>query len=176
MTRGPADDQPGELEPQMLLFGLTQAIGRFARSGSNRDVLDESDRGRKASDRVFTAEWSAAIFESLNWSVSLDERLRRDLQGRDWTTDVDNGTVVRAMRYARNSVHHDWAAALDHGPQPPENVSRHEAVFDLTWVEKLPSGRPDPKGAASYADALAGEKVADTLLTAVKVSRRAFGS
>jgi hypothetical protein len=169
VAEGPDTENPVELEPQMMLFGLAQAIARFTRSGDSRDVLAKSDKGPEADRRVFTAEWSTALFEALNWSVSLNDRLKRDLGADDWTVGLENAGVVRGMRYARNSVHHDWAAALNFGSQPQENVAQHGIVFDLTWATHLPSGRPDRKGATAYAECLAGEKVADTLLRAVKV-------
>jgi hypothetical protein len=153
----------------MLLYGFVRAVGRFTRSGLGEEVLTDSDDAPDLDRQVLAAEWETAVFEALNWSVTLDERLRHDLDGHDWTADFKGGGVVRALRYARNCVHHNWAAALDVGLEPDELVASHSTVFGITWANELHSDRPDRRGAAAYGEALAGRNVGDTLLAAVKV-------
>lgn len=92
------------------------------------EALTDSDDAPDLDRPVLAAEWETAVFEALSWSVTLDERLRHDLDGRDWTADFKGGGVVRALRYARNCVHHDWAAALDVGLGPDELVASHSTV------------------------------------------------
>lgn len=48
-----------------------------------------------------------AIFETLNWAASLDDRLHKPRSGNSLEDDHLNG-----LRYARNRTHHQWANAL----------------------------------------------------------------
>lgn len=153
----------------MLLYGFMRAIGRFTRSGLSDDSLKTPDQDDDLDRQVLAIEWSNAVFEALNWSVTLDERIRHESKDEDWTVGIDGGGVIRALRYARNSVHHDWSAALDIELAPDEFLAPHETVFGITWVDELAVDRPDRKGAAAYADTLAGQNVGETLLAAGKV-------
>jgi len=157
------------LAPEALLYGFMRSIGRFTRSGLSGEVLTDPDDDDDLDREVLIVEWSNAVFEALNWSVTLDERLRHDSEGRDWTAGIGGGSVIRALRYARNSVHHDWSSALELGLAPDEFLAPHSTVFDITWVDELTAERPDRRGAAAYAEALAGRNVGETLLAAGKV-------
>jgi hypothetical protein len=160
------------LEPEVLLYGFMRSIGRFTRSGLSGENLTEPDQDDDLDRQVLAIEWTNAVFEALNWSVTLDDRIRHESKGKDWTVGIDGGSVIRALRYARNSVHHDWSAALDIGLAPDEFLAPHETVFGITWVEELAVGRPDRRGAAAYADTLAGRNVGETLLEAGKVCEK----
>lgn len=153
----------------MLLYGLVRAVGRFTTSGVSQEVLAASGDAPDLDRQVLIAEWTTAVFEALNWSVTLDERLRSEFPGRDWAADVEGGGVVRALRYARNCVHHNWSAALDSGMEPQKLVATHATVLGIAWADELHSERPDRKGAIAYANALAGRNVGETLLAAVEV-------
>lgn len=168
-SRGTSNSPRDRLAPEMLLYGFVRAVGRFTRSGLSEEALADSYDAPDFERQVLAAEWETAIFEALNWSVTLDERLRHDLDGHDWTADLKGGRVVRALRYARNCVHHNWTAALEVGLEPDELVASHSTVFGITWTNELHSDRPDRRGAAAYGEALAGRNVGDTLLAAVKV-------
>lgn len=157
------------LEPEALLYGFMRSIGRFTRGGLSGETLMDLDEDDDLDRQVFVIEWSNAVFEALNWSVTLDERLRHDSKGQDWTVGIEGGSVIRALRFARNSVHHDWSAALDLGLAPGEFLAPHSTVFDITWVGELTAERPDRRGASAYAEALAGRNVGETLLAAGKV-------
>lgn len=157
------------LAPEMLLYGFVSAVGRFTRSGLSEESLAGPDDAPDLDRQVLAAEWGTAVFEALNWSVTLDEHLRHGLDGSDWTADLIGGGVVRALRYARNCVHHNWAAALDAGLGPNELVAPHATVLGITWANELRSDRPDRRGAAAYGSALAGRNVGDTLLAALRV-------
>lgn len=167
--QGPTEGSRDRLAPEMLLYGFVRAVGRFTRSGLSEEALADSDDAPGLERQVLAAEWETAVFEALNWSVTLDERLRHDLDGRDWAAGLKGGRVARALRHARNCVHHNWAAALDVGLEPNELVAPHSTVLEITWTNKLHSDRPDRRGAAAYGEALAGRNVGDTLLAAVKV-------
>ena len=168
-----ADPESGvrrdRLEPEVLLYGFMRSIGRFTRSGLSDESLTEPDQDDDLDRQVLTIEWTNAVFEALNWSVTLDERIRHESKGEDWTVAIGGGSVIRALRYARNSVHHDWSAALEIGLAPDEFLAPHATVFGITWVDELAAGRPDRRGAAAYADTLAGRNVGETLLAAGKV-------
>ena len=164
-----SNDTPDRLAPEMLLYGLVRAVGRFTKSGLSEEPLTGSDDAPDLDRQVLAAEWETAVFESLNWSVTVDERLRHELHGSDWTANLEGGGVVRALRYARNCVHHNWAAALHTDLGPTELVAPHATVLSITWAKELRSDRPDRRGVAAYAQALAGRNVGDTLLAAVKV-------
>lgn len=168
-----ADPESGvrrdKLEPEVLLYGFMRSIGRFTRSGLSGENLTEPDQDDDLDRQVLAIEWTNAVFEALNWSVTLDERIRHESKGKDWTLGIDGGSLIRALRYAGNSVHHDWSAALDIGLAPDEFLAPHATVFGITWVNELTVGRPDRRGAAAYAETLAGRNVGETLLAASKV-------
>lgn len=110
-------------------------------------------------DQVSPSGVYIALFEALNWAVSLDDRLANDWPdnvGRAWQGEVENGGAIRGLRYARNCVHHDWALAV---PWPSQPVDRGSVAERLDWVEVLSSGRPDPVGADAYRQHLGGESV-----------------
>lgn len=69
----------GRLAPEMLLYGFVRAVGRFTTSGLDKEALARSDDDSDFDRRVLTADWGTAVFEALNWSVTLDERLRHEL-------------------------------------------------------------------------------------------------
>ena len=64
-----------------------------------------------------------ALFEALNWAVALDDRAAKhwapegEVLGYDWRERVSHAGVMGGVRFARNSVHHQWsdALALDRG-------------------------------------------------------------
>lgn len=69
--------------------------------------------------------------------------------------------MIRALRHARNSVRHNWSAALEIGLGPDEFLAPHATVFGITWVDELTAGRPDRK---AWAGVIAS---CQTLLTGI---------
>lgn len=134
-----------QLTPEMLLYGFMRAVGRFTRSGLSGENLTEPDQDDDLDRQVLAVEWSNAVFEALNWSVTLDERIRHSSKRQDWTVGIEGGGVIRALRYARNSVHHDWSAALDIGLAPDELLvphARSSALLGSTsWPLDAPTGK-----------------------------------
>jgi hypothetical protein len=108
--------------------------------------------------------WYASLFEALNWSVALDDRLKRDwIAEADWTTEINGGETIRAFRFARNSVHHEWAEAF----MPIDGAKIIEpwvTVLSLEWRDELQCDRPDRIGQVAYETHLAGQGVGDSLL------------
>lgn len=84
------------------LNGFLGAADRFSEALADNDA-----------DRMFYA-----IFEALNWSVAIDDRIQSHwapegrVIGREWRSRVQGAEILKAIRWARNSVHHDWADAL----------------------------------------------------------------
>jgi hypothetical protein len=121
-----------------------------------------------------------ALFEALNWTVSLTDYL--DDRGER----VENRTL-RGVRFARNSVHHRWADALERRESPTPTVRVASAggrrggsatfttpavTIEWCWrpAEELPpaKGRWRKKkwyrdGEAAYSECLATKHVASTL-------------
>lgn len=62
------------------------------------------------------------LFEVLNWTVVIDDRLKKEL-GDKWYTGIAKnqreGLIIPGFRFARNCVHHEWASAvrLDNLPE-----------------------------------------------------------
>lgn len=164
-----SDATRDRLAPEIMLYGFVRAVGRYTRSGLSEDSLAGPGDAPDLDRQVLAAEWGTALFEALNWSVTLDERLRHECDRSDWTADLEGGGVVRALRYARNCVHHDWVDAIDADLGPNELVAPHATVLGITWANELRSDRPDRRGAAAYVEALAGRNVGDTLLAALEV-------
>jgi hypothetical protein len=87
---------------ESMLNGFTDAVRRFvtaAKDGSQ--------------DATATGN---ALFESLNWAVTLDERIAKQWEpdgkplGWDWRDHVGHGAqIMGGVRFARNSVHHQWS-------------------------------------------------------------------
>jgi hypothetical protein len=88
---------------RMVLAGYRSAVGRY-------------NTGRLTQDVAATYH---PLFEALNWAVALDDqtRARWSPQGKPlnwgWRDKIDSGDYVRAVRFARNRVHHQWADALE---------------------------------------------------------------
>lgn len=81
-----------------------------------RSALQRFHDARLASDAAVTYH---ALFEALNWAVALDDQVRAHWSPRgkpldwNWRDEVGEGGHVRAVRFARNRVHHQWADALE---------------------------------------------------------------
>lgn len=135
-----------------MALGLRLAVGRFqnAATGTNPTAA------------------AISLFESLNWAVALDERIRKDWvpdgpppPGWDWPTRIGNeadAEAVGGIRFIRNRVHHQWADALTvagAGNRFPPHP------FEWIWapVDQLPP--PDPRhkdyGREGYEKLLEGQ-------------------
>ncbi len=113
-----------------------------------------------------------SIFEALNWAVAFEDRIRRDwvpegkpldFAWRDW---IAGAHILEAVRWTRNTVHHDWvdALALAEGAAYPRTYPR--VYFEWCWrpAAELPvTDLQRPAGRAAYIDSLEGQTVRDTL-------------
>jgi hypothetical protein len=122
-----------------------------------------------------------ALFEALNWAVALDDRAGEHMApegkplGFGWRDRVRGAHLMRAVRFARNSVHHQWsdALALDEGGLTFP-MTFPAVFFEWRWcaLDRLPT-RPSIKGEAGklrqaeeeaeYAEHLEGKTARTTL-------------
>jgi hypothetical protein len=154
--------------PEWMIEGYIRALGRF------RDAVGL--RGEPI-------ETFLPLFEALNWAASVIEHLQ----------DADPARCTREMqgvRYVRNRVHHDWAAALvaRDFPGPPALTAAggrgrdrgggatytRGLISDWFWkpLDNLPPAeRPDPVGEPAYVKLLANRQAREVL----EEIERAFG-
>lgn len=175
----------------MMLLGFTGAVGRFVgdegtvsladalRVGTEHRNYSDLDEALKAAyqergpadwdldEQLATIERYFALFEALNWAVSLDDRLSRDWPfeeisfGKYWCDDFVGGGLIRGLRHARNAVHHDWSLALDIDPIESPFHLRLD-LLGLVWSSERLSDRDDDS-AAAYNTNLGDRVVGDTL-------------
>lgn len=101
---------------EAMFNGYADALGRF-------DVSVKTDD---------PAATFVPLFEALNWAVALDQRIAAHFvpegkpAGYGWPTRIGYGAeVMPGVRFARNSVHHQWSDALElRGGAFPEWVWR----------------------------------------------------
>lgn len=78
-----------------------------------------------------------ALFEALNWAVALDDRAGEHFApegkvlGFGWRERVRGADLMQAVRFARNSVHHQWSDALD----LDEGGMTFPATFPMVFFE-----------------------------------------
>ncbi len=108
------------------------------------------------------------LFEALNWSVSVDDRLqaiweaRRTNPAKWWSDGFIHGDDVKGMRYARNRVHHQWADALFSSSGFAFPITFPLVFQEWRWRLTLPPGRND-EFLAEYGAHLAGAPARLTL-------------
>jgi len=122
-----------------------------------------------------------ALFEALNWAVALDDRAGEHwapegkTHGFGWRDLVQDAYRMRALRFVRNSVHHQWSDALSlQGGGIPLPTSLPARFFAWRWraLSELPA-RPAKKSAkekirqaeeeTEYREKLEGRHVERTL-------------
>jgi hypothetical protein len=175
-----------------MLLGFDRAVGRFLgyepadprqamrvalEEPFRPDLLEVVQEELAANDaskndldeELLTYERYLALFEALNWGVSLDTRLTEDWPfeeitfGEFWCDEFAGGGLIRGFRSARNSVHHDWSYALDVDPTKVV-FQRRVDLLSLCWKADLWAGGKDRHGADAYREYLGGRVVGDTLL------------
>lgn len=144
----------------MLLRGYAEAFGRFKEAAKDDDVVSAT---------------FFPLFEALNWAVALDDRIRREwapegeVLGWAWRDRVPGAGAMRAIRYARNAVHHQWADALEVVDAEEAPMRRYPSrPHEWLWrhadeLPRPPADKEDPEGEAVYRRLLAGHTAEDTL-------------
>jgi hypothetical protein len=135
-----------------LVGGFEQAAQRFyvASKGTDSDVAFRP------------------LFEALNWSVSVDERLQevweagRTNPAKWWSDGFIHGDDVKGVRYARNRVHHQWADALFSSSGFAFPMTFPLVFLEWRWRITLPPGRNN-EFLAEYDAHLAGAPARVTL-------------
>jgi hypothetical protein len=141
-----------------MVLGFRMAVERF------------KDAGR-AADPVTAV---IPLFEALNWTVALDERLVKgwipdgedEGPGKDWAARLSNEAdleAVRGIRFIRNRIHHQWADALRLA-----KAGNHYPPRELEWVwvaaGDLPEADPGhDRGREGYERLLEGRAAEYTL-------------
>jgi hypothetical protein len=94
------------------------------------------DRFRSAADGNDDVSTFTSVFEVLNWSVALEDRIRKHWAPEGapldwaWRERAPGGEVMGGIRFARNSVHHDWSDALE----PPRGLT-FPMTFPITFAD-----------------------------------------
>lgn len=113
-----------------------------------------------------------ALFEALNWAVVLDDRCIKHWVpdgapcGHAWLAHWrGDAGIARAIRFARNRVHHQWAEALE--LRSPSRSPRSRTC-EWYWrsaadLPPAPARRRDPDGETAYQKLLAGRPTELTL-------------
>jgi hypothetical protein len=100
-----------------------------------------------------------ALFEALNWAVALDDRAGEHWApegktlGFGWRDRVQDAYRMRAIRFVRNSVHHQWSDALrlhQGGISLPASLPARFFTWRWRALSELP-GRPAKKSAKEKA-------------------------
>lgn len=135
-----------------LLDGFKQSHQRFQVAKNN---IDEK-------------QMFITLFEALNWVVSIDDRLRD--RNSNWQDQFGKqGETVKAIRFARNRVHHQWAYILHIRDGVTLPVRLPTPLFDWVWIAatQLPAVAKryeDPKGEKLYRQLLENKPVRFSLL------------
>jgi hypothetical protein len=142
-----------------MFDGFAHAAQRFEAEIKDRD-----------SAQVF-----AGAFEVLNWSVALDDRVRKHWrpEGKPldwaWRERVHGAEIMRGVQYVRNSVHHQWSDALERDDSGRRYPKTYPVVY-FEWVWRranelpLPVDRAeDTDGRAIYEEHLQGEMARETI-------------
>jgi hypothetical protein len=149
-----------------LLAGYDRACERFWKAATPQD----------------SSEAFYPLFEALNWAVALDERVAAhwapegEPLGWRWRDRFANAALMRAVRFARNTVHHQWGDALvsrelsqvDFDLRPDAFGFARPTAESLAWVwrpleDLRPLQRVDRAGGDEYRLCLAERPAALTL-------------
>lgn len=163
----------------IFYVGYVEAFARFQGGGEPIHVLFDRAMRSQSPDwfvrgpTIVEAGPTAIVgsfvplFEALNWATSLEQYIRAkwplELSGSErWHDSIPHGQTVKAVQFARNCVHHDWAYALTLGDGDGDLPTR-VASWLWIWRARLPNGKKDAIGEKVYQDDLAGEPVIGAL-------------
>jgi len=143
-----ASDELLAFGPQTFLKGYSDASRRFSVAANKDDATAH--------------ETVIPLFEALNWAVSLRDLLsKRESPVRH--------RLVSALGFARDRVHHDWAAAVEVRTVPVERdfglLTVAGETIEWYWkpLERLPRSGGGKAAANAYRDLLANQPVRASL-------------
>lgn len=106
------------------------------------------------------------LFEALNWAVALDDRTAAHFVpdgkpiGFGWRGRIPYGEIMAGVRFARNSVHHQWSDALELRGGAHLPLTFAVTFSEWTWrsADQLPAPdkQPHPEGERSYREEMEG--------------------
>ncbi|MGI8420404.1 MAG: hypothetical protein ACR2LN_07245 [Candidatus Levyibacteriota bacterium] len=117
-----------------------------------RGFINAYTRTKDAKNQIEPKELFTCLFETLNWVVAIDDRLKRDRNDNIWYTQYRaDGDVLRAVRFARNRVHHQWADIVYNTPGAvlPMELPAGLHEWNSKRLQDLPPALPrfsDPSG------------------------------
>jgi hypothetical protein len=128
------------------------------------DALHRFEAAAKAPDPVMTY---VPLFEALNWAYALDDRTAKHFApegkplGLQWRTRIPEADIMGGVRFARNSVHHQWSDALRLDTDGRQYPKAYPLVyFEWVWrsADELPeSDKPlHPDAERCYRDRMEG--------------------
>jgi hypothetical protein len=135
--------------------GYAEAVARFRSAVAGRDAVAAYH----------------PLFEALSWAASLDFRIGElwapngQPLGEDWYVRPDGAQMVPGLRWARNTVHHDWANALRLDTDGRRYPRRYPLrYFEWVWRDttELPQNKRT-KGKNDYSKLMAGQPAEVTL-------------
>jgi hypothetical protein len=147
MVAAMGDSQVIRAEFSWFLTGYDAALSRFEPL-----AYDET---------VPPSETFLPLFETLNYSAAIADQMGK--------RGMHRSERLHAVVYARNAVHHDWAAALEASPRGYGEATYGEATYGgYVWRwrprEELAILKPDRRGRERlYDQLLAGQSALDTL-------------
>jgi hypothetical protein len=153
---------------EAMFVGYTEALNR----------LEVASGGRSP------AATYVPLFEALNWAHALDERVAAHwvpngkTVGFGWRDRIPNAEIMAGVRFARNSLHHDWSEAVvlrDGGVSFPlsfplsftSGLEDGSRAWEWVWrdADELPppSKKPHADSERIYREQLQGRNVKMTL-------------
>ena len=134
-------ENPEVVSFDVLIDGFAEGLGRFRAAALLQDPLVAF----------------RALFETLAWTYTIDEKMREP-EGQ-----VRDQPELRGLRYARHCVHHKWADALWLDQSGFTFPMRFPLVFfEWRWRAELPPPRQRADEDA-YKEHLAGQSARVTL-------------
>lgn len=127
-------------------ISLNDIISGFMKAYA-RTIVSKNERDYK---NVFFS-----LFETLHWVVVIDNRLQRD-RHKTWYSQFGlSGNVVKALRFARNRVNHQWSDIVYNSAGAVFPVVFPVVFHEWQWrgLQGLPPPQrkfPDPLGETLY--------------------------
>jgi hypothetical protein len=145
---------PSIVSFESMLIGFTDAVGRVQEAARRGDSL-----------RMYNG-----VFDALNWAVALDDRVGKlwvpdgETLGWRWRQRVGHGAeIMGGVRFARNSVHHQWSDAMRAAPGAMLPTKLPTVLERWVWCDPdelpEPDQAPQPDQERIYREQMQGRPV-----------------